>query len=76
MLFAGVHYYPYGGMGDLLRWIKATYNVIGRYNSLDEAIARARLGTDPDRKYSLDYDWYHVYDLHTQDLVVDFTGDL
>ena len=52
-LFAGDDFYPAGGMEDL----------IGRFDSLDEALIAAK-DEDPEH-HSGGYDWYQIVDLTT-----------
>ena len=52
-LFAGDEYYPSGGMDDL----------VGRFDSVEEAVDFACTHEDPATGYG--YDWYQVVDLTT-----------
>jgi hypothetical protein len=58
-LFAGRHYYPYGGWKDL----------VGVFDSLDAAKVRLSAGTDPGELYTSRYDWYQIVNLSTQELL-------
>ena len=59
-LFAGDHYYPSGGMRDL----------VGRFDSVEEAVHFLTTHED-DEGYPLQYDWYQIVDLTTFAVVVD-----
>jgi hypothetical protein len=54
LLFAGMTYYPSGGWKDYVE----------SFDSIEEAEARYR--ADYEDEY---YNWYHVVDLHTYEIV-------
>ena len=60
-LFAGDHYYPSGGIGDL----------VGSFETIEEAKAKGR---DALSEFNInDYnDWFHVVDLQSEDGTVVF----
>ena len=62
-LFAGDNYYPSGGMLDL----------VGRFDSVEEAVAGAKAPEDDEYEWATwgrVYDWYQVVDLTTFTVVV------
>ena len=58
-LFAGPHYYPYGGWGDL----------VGIFDTIEDAKARLEAGTNPGKPYNGRYDWHQIVNLSTHEEV-------
>jgi len=59
LLFAGYDYYPCGGVDDM----------IGSFETEEGARVRAGKGCDPDSEYCISFDWYHILDTATGEVL-------